>query len=348
VKSSKIGAIFIVSAIALAGVGASYAMWTDTINAVGTVHTATFSVGWSVPDPREIHIHGDSYDICDVNVVTDPNSGDLQITIEDAYPSVTFEIPFDIHLTGQLWAILDGWTFSYTNFDPSWIVSITPCEGILVDSHQFDGMIVIHLDNNAQPGSTYTFTIHVGAHQYNECNPPLSGKTIELPPNPITAIFTWTVEPSYWSTALNGVPVGFSVSNSPPSYLGWCVDEDTYIVPGQVYTIKLLSSYDPTLSIDYPDWIGNYWYSWPCVNYIINHKGAATGAQIQSAIWYFLNNGYYGSDPVVLSLISNAELYGKSFYPSSGQNIAVICIGWPYGDWQHGYPVQKTFIEVDP
>jgi hypothetical protein len=344
-NTNKIGAIFIVSAFVLAGIGGSYALWTDTLTMYGTANTATFGIAWSVSDPREWHIHGDNYEICDIGEIIDGND-DLQITITNAYPSVTFEIPFDIHLTGQVWAILDGWTFTYTAFDPTWIVSITPCEGILVDNHQFNGMIVIHLDNNALPGSTYTFTVQVTGHQYNECNSPLSGKTVELPPDIVTAIFTNTNEPSYWNTLLSNVPGGYDVDNG--QYLGWCVDEDTYIFPGYVYNIKLLSSYDPTLSIDYPDWVGNYWYSWPCVNYLINHKGTATGTQIQAAIWYFLNYGYFGSDSVVLSLISDAENYGKGFYPSTGQNFAVLCIGWPYGDWQHGYPVQKTFIEVDP
>lgn len=45
-KTAKIGAIFLMSLMALAGIGAGYAAWTDTIYIAGTVNTG--SVGWDV------------------------------------------------------------------------------------------------------------------------------------------------------------------------------------------------------------------------------------------------------------------------------------------------------------
>jgi len=47
-KTAKLGAIFLVSLIALAGIGAGYAAWTDTLYIHGEVNTG--SVGWQITE----------------------------------------------------------------------------------------------------------------------------------------------------------------------------------------------------------------------------------------------------------------------------------------------------------
>jgi hypothetical protein len=47
-KTAKLGAIFLISVLAIAGVGAGYAAWTDTIYIDGKVNTG--SVGWKFVD----------------------------------------------------------------------------------------------------------------------------------------------------------------------------------------------------------------------------------------------------------------------------------------------------------
>jgi hypothetical protein len=47
-KTAKIGAIFLISVLALAGIGVGYAAWTETINIQGTINTG--SVDWHFID----------------------------------------------------------------------------------------------------------------------------------------------------------------------------------------------------------------------------------------------------------------------------------------------------------
>ena len=48
-KTAKIGAIFVVAVMALAGVGASMAYVLDTLELKGTVNTGTYQMSWSTP-----------------------------------------------------------------------------------------------------------------------------------------------------------------------------------------------------------------------------------------------------------------------------------------------------------
>ncbi|MCJ7697299.1 MAG: hypothetical protein MUO73_03105, partial [Thermoplasmata archaeon] len=176
--------------------------------------------------------------------------------------------------------------------------------------------------------------------QYNECEPHTGGKIVNLPPGVVTAIFHNPGPQSYWQTALSNVPGGYDVANG--LYVGWCVNEHTYIVPGLPYTIHLMSSYDAG-----NPWPGNHgWYDWPCVNWIINNKDGYTPGQIQDAIWYFVDGGVDPGGGPTHILIQAALANGQYFVPSSGQHVAVLCIGDPIH--QNGYDVQHTFIEVDP
>jgi hypothetical protein len=201
---------------------------------------------------------------------------------------------------------------------------------------------------NTYQGMSGSGSATFGIMQWNdECNNnhQTPGKELSLPTETINVVYTYpglAGLPSYWDMLLSGiVGTGYNVENGV-TYDGWCVDEDTYIVPGQPYTIDLISSYDAE-----NPWVGNYDYAWPCVNYIINHKPAgATWLQIQYAIWYFVNNGYFGSDTVVLDLIDDAVTNGQDFVPGTGQFVAVLCVANP--SYQHGYFTQHTIIEVDP
>ncbi len=49
-KTAKIGAIFLISVIALAGLGIGFAQVSDTLTLHGTVNTGTYKMSWSSPD----------------------------------------------------------------------------------------------------------------------------------------------------------------------------------------------------------------------------------------------------------------------------------------------------------
>ena len=120
----------------------------------------------------------------------------------------------------------------------------------------------------------------------------------------------WGAE-SYFDTTISGIggpEEGYSVWDG--TWVGWCVDEYHYIYPGTTYPITLNSTYDPLML--WPD------DDWDMVNYLINHKDpSADRVQIQKAIWYFINGGYAGSDPVILDMITEAEINGDSFIPQA-------------------------------
>jgi hypothetical protein len=340
-RSNKIGALFIISAMALAGVGTSFAMWTATINSVETVNVATFGIGWST---GPVNVEGDTQGIIWGEESID-GYGNLVVTIHNAYPCCDIYINYDVHLTGQVWAILNEITFSIPReFKPNWIVDYSHTDGVLVDGTAYNGWIHVHLDNDAVPGATYTFTNQLTCHQYNECNPPSGPKTLNLPTDVIHAVFYHYGPVSYWETDLSGVPNGYDVNNG--AYVGWCVDNHHGLIyPGLDYTIQLFSSYDAGFFLNHPGWSGNFQYSWPCVNWIINHKDSYSIDQIQDAIWYYVDGGVDPGGPAH-NLIIDAFNNGQNYVPQTGDVMAVLC--FPNPNNQHGLDVQHTFIEVDP
>ena len=315
-RGNKIGAIFIIAAMALAGVGTSFAMWTQTLNSSETVHVATFGIAWST---GTVTTSGDSQGLVTGTETIDGN-GNLVVTINNAYPCVDVYIPYDIHLTGQVNVILNQISFTYTNFDPAWMIYYTSTDGVLLTAtYIYYGYIEVHLGENAVQGATYTFTNTVTGHGYNEGNPPSQGKTVTLPPGVVTAVFQNPGPVSYWKTTLSNVPAGnYNVHNG--DWVGWCVSETTFIVPGLPYTIQLMSSYDPM-----NPWPGNHGpHDWPCVNWIINHKGnypTATINDIQGAIWYFLDGGQMPGG-IGNTIVNDALANGQNFVPSTGQVVA--------------------------
>ena len=80
------------------------------------------------------------------------------------------------------------------------------------------------------------------------------------------------------------------------------------------------------------------------------NKGIADKTQVQYAIWYFIDGGYSGGDPVVTGLINDAKTAVLSgwwdSFPQVGDDVAVLldCGFWP-GTQNH---YQWIFIEVDP
>jgi hypothetical protein len=163
---TKIGVLFLASVIAIAGVGSSYAMWTATINSVETVNVATFGIGWSV---GPVNVVGDTEGIIWGEESIDPVTGNLMVTIHNAYPCCDIYINYDVHLTGQVWAKLYEIQFTSDGyFNLAWITDHSSTNGVLVDGAAYNGWILVHLGNDAVPGATYTFYNTLSCHQYNE------------------------------------------------------------------------------------------------------------------------------------------------------------------------------------
>lgn len=129
----KIGAIFLVSVMALAAIGGGYAAWFDTITVEGTVNTG--SVGWDVVDYSGTWVWKNmANDQCEIThegeIVQDTcilvASAYAKQTVDDAgaevddsvtvvfdnlFPCIDFEADFTVHYTGSVPGKINSITF---------------------------------------------------------------------------------------------------------------------------------------------------------------------------------------------------------------------------------------------
>ena len=201
-KTNKIGIVFLVSVMALAGVGSSYAMWYEDLFMDVTVTTGTFDIEWSLEawDDDEI-AEKDDVSTIDAYIEDDEASADygkLIVTLTGVYPCINYWVDFNIHSLGSVPAHFEnGWEFDTTgqalfdsgvitieNIDPpTGAVGIPGDDITTVQLHQGDswyGRLNFHLTNELwddpcvdplgweQGGGPYTFTISIMGHQYNE------------------------------------------------------------------------------------------------------------------------------------------------------------------------------------
>lgn len=138
INTAKLGVIFIVSAMALAGIGAGFAAWTDTVYIDGTVSTG--SVEWEVIDYSGTYVWkvfgADDTGYGPETVVTgDPNfnvppeegflvayaeamphAGDLDVFVEfdNLFPCIWFKADIVIKYTGLIPGKINDIIYSYT------------------------------------------------------------------------------------------------------------------------------------------------------------------------------------------------------------------------------------------
>jgi len=143
---------------------------------------------------------------------------------------------------------------------------------------------------------------------------------------------------SYFKISLNGVPVnGWIPFND--DYHGWCVDIEQHVSANTWYDDSLLYS---SLNPDIPSCMQDD-EDWNKVNYLLNQIYADTlespydGASkedIQQAIWYFTDAGYYvnkftddgwsGDSTIVNEIIDDVNANGEDFIPIQGEIFAII------------------------
>jgi len=165
-KAAKLGAIFLISIMALAGTSAGYALWSETLTIDGTITTGDVDVEWSYYGYEIIQ----EKEISTMDVTFSENT--MTVTILNAYPCVWYYVYFDIHCVGSIpvhfgpWTIIEDLpadaTFTLTDFDyETTQTQLHTCEFV-------DGILEIHLENDATELTTYTFTATITAYQYNE------------------------------------------------------------------------------------------------------------------------------------------------------------------------------------
>lgn len=103
-RTAKLGAIFLISTIALAGVGASYAWWQQELTINGEVTLGTFGWEWSPVELVVTHDYKGYIDAGAETIDTDGNGHDdlLSFWAYGVYPCTDLEIWTDIHFWGSV------------------------------------------------------------------------------------------------------------------------------------------------------------------------------------------------------------------------------------------------------
>jgi hypothetical protein len=170
----KLLALAVLSVMALAAMGAGYALWSTTITIDGEVHTGNIDVAWSLDGaPWDTEIVGKDVSSIDCQIVGDI----LTVTLINAYPSIDYYCPINVHSTGSLPVHLGPVEFDLSGmpvldvvYDPPQIVEIdVDWTGEQLHNGEFVlGQLHVHLDNNAEQNEWYTFTADLTAYQWNE------------------------------------------------------------------------------------------------------------------------------------------------------------------------------------
>ena len=168
-KTAKIGAMFLVSVLALAGIGAGYSMWSETLTIEGTVNTGSVDVDWSIVDFWDTEFPVPEKDVSSVTAEIVGNT--LFVTILNAYPCIWYYVEFDIHCVGTVPVHFTDWVIDRVTLPASVELELTPIT--TAQLHQgdiFSGTLGIHLINadDIDESAIYTFTVSLLAHQYNE------------------------------------------------------------------------------------------------------------------------------------------------------------------------------------
>ena len=161
----KIGLLCLALVLALGTLGVGLALWSETLYIEGTVNTGELSVYWTQDIPYDDEPVEKDFSWAECEIIGDT----IYIWIYNAYPSITYYIPIDIHNDGTIPAHLCGLVVTGGNLPacstvtfPAWdCIQLHPCDMAF-------GEITVHLCNDAVENTTYFFTAELMAVQWNE------------------------------------------------------------------------------------------------------------------------------------------------------------------------------------
>lgn len=157
--------------LALGSLGVAGALWSDDLYIIGDVYTGDIGVEWSLYAWWDDEIPEKDVSFVEAYIMGDT----LYVYIWNAYPSITYTVQWDLHgigsvpvhfaepvITGNLPANTD---FTFTDLGGTLI------EWSQVQLHQdgyLDGLLTVHLENDAEQLTSYWFQIDLVYGQYNE------------------------------------------------------------------------------------------------------------------------------------------------------------------------------------
>ncbi|MEM0233417.1 MAG: hypothetical protein QXL22_05300 [Candidatus Nezhaarchaeales archaeon] len=160
---SKIAGIVTSLLVVMLVLGVSYALWSANLYVSGVVNTGTLSVAIEA---------GDGYDTepeeKDVSCISAYVEGDtMYVTINNAYPCITYTQEFNVTNTGTIPVIVQSITFEGNASE--WVTVSGISVGDQIEpEEEVMCYLIVHLDNSAEQGETYTFTVTILFVQWNE------------------------------------------------------------------------------------------------------------------------------------------------------------------------------------
>jgi hypothetical protein len=181
---AKMAAVFAILMIALMASGIAYACWYKYIYINGYVKTGkldaefqTWGISWNatwfnttsnqeelVPREKVTAITVEAT----VDYATDPTGETFKVNITGLYPCITIHVYFNITNTGTVPWIVNSTSVSAPNF-PGTVVLSGPAIGQQVDPNgELAAHIDVHITNEADELTNYTFTMTILVVQWNE------------------------------------------------------------------------------------------------------------------------------------------------------------------------------------
>ena len=163
---SKIAGIVTSLLVVMLVLGVSYALWSADLYVSGVVNTGTLSVAIEA---------GNGYDNepeeKDVSCISAYVGGDtMYVTISNAYPCITYTQEFNVTNTGTIPVIVQSITIDGNA--STWVTVSGISVGDQIEpEEEVECSLIVHLDNYAEQGETYTFTVTILFVQWNEFLP---------------------------------------------------------------------------------------------------------------------------------------------------------------------------------
>jgi len=157
-------------------VGTGYALWSESLYINGTVNTGSLGAEMVVISTydNELDIENlPSKDVSNVTAVVSEDGSTMNITVNIAYPCITYTVVFNVTNTGTIPLKI---FISDSNVPPCMDVTISPNISYQneIQVHPGESLqftITIHLDNSCSENSQYNFAFTLFYHQWNEAPP---------------------------------------------------------------------------------------------------------------------------------------------------------------------------------
>ncbi|MEM3873689.1 MAG: hypothetical protein QXU45_00935 [Candidatus Bathyarchaeia archaeon] len=162
--TKKLMATFAILTIALGIAGYAYASWYTYLYIEGTVNTGELSVAWSIGEAWDTEPENKDFSHIEGEIV----GNTLCVSVCNAYPCIDYYLEIDIENTGTI--PVHVYFGELTGKFPGTVKIEGLPEAAPLQLHPGEawyGTIHVHLDQEAEQGETYTFSMEVLVIQWN-------------------------------------------------------------------------------------------------------------------------------------------------------------------------------------